>query len=357
MAIRPVTSVSFGTHSNRLAFEGRKDRENHRPSYVSNTIKSIPLATLIALSPLNSQNVSAIPSFPESPRIEMVDDNIDILDRKDVVEYKDFKSEDFETRVNLVKDKQNPGAYRIWVDFDCPYDDELGTAGYLSAFNHIKYTIVGDDNKQAGTVVFDNAFIENFEHNPGKSYGLSDPKVCSYVNELVKRYKTDVPEKNISKYLIPRTEGYLTTDSRLSSLQWINEAKQKGQYWGKTLRSWEINTDDGVYTVFACDRDQNSDNFEVLAIEKEGGPTMQVSGIVSSTAKFSTLDRDIKNVDLYQINVTKKGMGEYSIHNEKLWNFLLELYQLPQNNNAFTGVNGHYEYSISESGSPTVYTK
>lgn len=54
MAIRPVTSVSFGTHYNRLAFEGRKDRENHRPSYVSNTIKSIPLAALLAMSPLNS---------------------------------------------------------------------------------------------------------------------------------------------------------------------------------------------------------------------------------------------------------------------------------------------------------------
>ena len=61
MTIRPITSVSFKSNYNKLTFEGRKDKQNnHRPSYVSNTIKSIPLAAIIAMSPLNtSLNVSA----------------------------------------------------------------------------------------------------------------------------------------------------------------------------------------------------------------------------------------------------------------------------------------------------------
>lgn len=55
MTIRPITSVSYGKNYYSQAFEGKKDRRNnHRPSYVSNTIKSIPLAAILAMSPLNS---------------------------------------------------------------------------------------------------------------------------------------------------------------------------------------------------------------------------------------------------------------------------------------------------------------
>ena len=52
MAIAPVSSVSFRNTQNQVHFEGKKERKNH--SGISNTIKAIPLATLIALSPLNT---------------------------------------------------------------------------------------------------------------------------------------------------------------------------------------------------------------------------------------------------------------------------------------------------------------
>lgn len=57
MAIAPVSSVSFRNTQNQVHFEGKKERKNH--SGISNTIKAIPLATLIALSPLNTVEVNA----------------------------------------------------------------------------------------------------------------------------------------------------------------------------------------------------------------------------------------------------------------------------------------------------------
>ncbi len=70
MTIRPITPVSFGANYNRLTFEGRKDNENYRPSYLKNTLRSIPLATLIAMSPLNS-NVSLYAQKPVEEVIVM----------------------------------------------------------------------------------------------------------------------------------------------------------------------------------------------------------------------------------------------------------------------------------------------
>ena len=53
MAIKPVSSVSFSNQHNSVNFEGRKNRNGHSNETATNTLKSIPLAALIALSPLN----------------------------------------------------------------------------------------------------------------------------------------------------------------------------------------------------------------------------------------------------------------------------------------------------------------
>ncbi len=68
MAIRPV-SVSFYNNYNNLAFEGRK-KKNSEQSRVSSPVKAVPLAVLLAMSPLNAQKAFALE--PESPKIENV---------------------------------------------------------------------------------------------------------------------------------------------------------------------------------------------------------------------------------------------------------------------------------------------
>ena len=50
MAISPISSVSFKSNYNQVNFEGKKKEHTHRS--MTNTIKSIPVAALIAMSPL-----------------------------------------------------------------------------------------------------------------------------------------------------------------------------------------------------------------------------------------------------------------------------------------------------------------
>lgn len=65
MAVSPISSVSFRGNYNQVNFEGKK-REKDSGMHVSNTIKAIPLATVIAMSPLVDAYAQDNVVFPES---------------------------------------------------------------------------------------------------------------------------------------------------------------------------------------------------------------------------------------------------------------------------------------------------
>lgn len=71
MAIAPISSVSFRNNYNQVNFEGKK-REKSSGLHVSNSIKAIPLATLIALSPLNSSALDNSSATQANTRLEQI---------------------------------------------------------------------------------------------------------------------------------------------------------------------------------------------------------------------------------------------------------------------------------------------
>ncbi len=54
MAISPINNVSFRNNYNQVSFEGKNKEKSHHTSGIKTTLRAIPLATLIAMSPLNS---------------------------------------------------------------------------------------------------------------------------------------------------------------------------------------------------------------------------------------------------------------------------------------------------------------
>lgn len=55
MAILPVNNVSFRGNYNQVNFEGKKKEKSYHGSTLRNVMRSIPLATLIAMSPMVGQ--------------------------------------------------------------------------------------------------------------------------------------------------------------------------------------------------------------------------------------------------------------------------------------------------------------
>lgn len=65
MAVSPISSVSFRGNYNQVNFEGKKE-EKVGGAHVSNSIKAIPLATVIAMSPLVATYAQGNVVFPQS---------------------------------------------------------------------------------------------------------------------------------------------------------------------------------------------------------------------------------------------------------------------------------------------------
>ncbi len=63
MSIRPISPISYTNGYNRVNFEGRNNQRNHSEnSYSTNSfVKSIPLAVLVAMSPLNGVKAQTSP--------------------------------------------------------------------------------------------------------------------------------------------------------------------------------------------------------------------------------------------------------------------------------------------------------
>ncbi len=59
MAIRPISMVT--NNYVQPAFEGKKKEKTHHKNYVSNTLMAVPLATLLAMSPLTKAEAQNLP--------------------------------------------------------------------------------------------------------------------------------------------------------------------------------------------------------------------------------------------------------------------------------------------------------
>jgi len=352
MAIAPISSVSFRNNYNQINFEGKKEKKSSG-LHVSSSIKAIPLATMIALSPLNNVEADGqVRTSSAQHRTEMVQSkSVDWINRADVVEYKDFEYNGFDVRVNLVKDRQNPGSNKIWFEWE--YGNDIGGRGYISRMNHVKYNIKDEQGNPVDNVMFDAFYVHDAEGDE-HSHSFSNPDVCNYVNKLIKNNRTNVKDKNVVVTLIPRSLGFLGEDS--PNTDWIERVRYNNPQLGsKIIGSWEIDTDNGKYKVEALDNDGELNNFEQIAIHKKDSdePVLQVKELVGGLARFQTIDNDIKDIDLYQINLKRgKGSGSYAICNKQLWNFIVNLYGHQKNNNSIEGYDGHYRYDVLESGLP-----
>lgn len=164
MAIRPVSSVSFNNYSNfsnNVAFEGKKNKSpNNR--HCSNPMKAIPLATLIAMSPMAFAE-EAFSLEPQEPKIE----NIYAPEQSRVVPLpakakilKEFKIDRFE--------------YKL-IDFD----------GDNSDYEVMEYLNYGPNNE-----IIDRAILKAFDF-------FIDPKDGQKVVGL---YGIGLDEKNLNDY-------------------------------------------------------------------------------------------------------------------------------------------------------------
>ena len=323
---------------NSLHFEGKKAKEVQKPVHSSNPIKAIPVAVLIAMSPINAPKIDASPVAAKTEAVAVARPTI--TEPQSFVESKKFSNDNNYYFVGVVKDNQN-GNYKIWIesvpkihdygDADADLYGLYGLHGYVSEFNNNAYKITDELGIKASQFNFRNIYI--FDKDETRDDGIVNPEVCDYVEEIMKKYPTNIKVNN-NKYTSTLNATGCLDVRRFANIGWYGDARENPTNYGTPMMSWDIETPKGKYAVRIYNNDSDNSNFETVTIQRENGPELKANSLIANNTYISSQRDKISTEEFYQVNVSHPKFGEHALVNKELWEFLAQIYGVTENHNA-----------------------
>jgi len=354
MAIRPISSTGYYSrnNANMVQFGARKNEENreHRGSSIRNTAMAVPLATLLAMSPLNASSVERNSVFGDDI------DNTEMVEQKKYVPPKDVniaRSRDGVGICAYINDFNYKTRYDAYIEFrsqkgngkfqtalvdrkyrikDKDYEDVASPVRELRTVN---YVITDSNQKVIGKFSADQIVAED-------STEYNDPKIVQVAKDFVNGKIDGAKNDGAIKIGEPITRNiylYRTTllDKEMSKnwLDWtakFNDPEPK--WWGDVVLSADIETDFRKYRLNARDKDGNPNTFEQVTIEVDGKSEFNIVKLLKS--HINILDHSkINDIDTDVVIVAPKARGKIAyLADQQLYETLLQVTKDTRYNNA-----------------------
>ena len=342
-----MEAISSARNDYKVNFLGKKEKSAPVSQPVSGTMKAVPLAVLLAMSPLTTTNAENI----------MREENVNSIELaqvpqenppKNFVEAKGFGGEWFDYTIAVVKDEKNSGKYKIWMDCYSPIlATSKGISGYMSKFNKVNYNIYDDTGRRVDNFSYNQAFMYALEGSDTNFDGVIVKDACSYIEELMKKYDTGV-KPQVKNYALRMTPSGALVHGRSEAL--LNKEIPTAQTlnYGKIYNVGEVSTSTGNYMVYMHSTDGDNGNFECVSISNEDGTIRhKVTGLVACNAEITSIGDKIKDVGLHQINLIDPQGKSAVICNQELWETLLKLTQTTDYNKAFSLIDCRREHTYT----------
>lgn len=353
MAITPISNAL--TRNYNVGFTGKnKKSENVHPNSSNKAmtfVKAAPLAAVIAMSPLTTQNIQSAEKLPKSHNIEFVENHStdDALQNSTIISHKEFEDATelgLNADVYLTKNpkgSKNANSVEVAVtSMDDRLYDQKGLQGIVKGLINLTYEIFGDDGNEYGKLKLRQFLVED-KNNPGDFYNVTSSKVSDYLESIVKdpKYDTGIETLNLTRKIRPTVSTGLQNVPTDPS--WMEKAKKVSQDFGKEVVTAEVQGTFGKYQLVGYSTDGDDSNFEVLTIGKLGtyegipamiGPEMKVDAIREVNTQFYNYDI-FDQVTYNQINISKDGVGHFVIMDDELAAALRSATGAPQFNKAY----------------------
>lgn len=353
MAIRPITQT-MPKQNNTINFEGnKKPSAQQKQTHSTPLTKSVPLAVLIAMSPLAMDATSNNRINREPNTIELVDvyetekpNTTAVLQVPKIISQKSFNM-GIHGNVNVrVLGSANSSNKSLQFDFG---DDLITNNNQLVKYN---FSIVSDDGSK-----------KHFSHNAVYCYEeakptatsipviLEDKSVIKYMESLKSKYPTAVKTITYNRTLAPNTGGYLQNNA---SGDIMKNAKPKVSY-GKNIGSQEIDGDKEKYIITYYTTDNNENNAEVITLTKKGYPELKVGVAIYHNDKFGIVNTNPQSALQYgQVQLVDANNKTYNIIDNNLTVALdiiqQELTKQKAFNNAYAVLSLSNQYSTTPKG-------
>ncbi len=339
MAVRPVTSVNFSVNTrNDIAFSGRKDENRKHSSNIRSTVVAVPLATLIAMSPLNTQSANrANLDVEAAERTELV---INAPSQEpQVISSKNFHlGAGQELIFNALSTDGNPDNFeKIQIKWKQPISKAKHETFEMTELSKLNYSVVGDDGNSAnGKVSLYEMLTKGLDgrfQGRNMTFSLND-SMAAYLKSLLNSPKnnTDVVQKTYTNKLRP------TSENQLQNVPNGNIIKNAPAYKCalKNVGQQDFEGCYGTYTFRYYTFDENEDNMELLTITPPGGTELVCMGAYTNTALFSDGRGGHKEIKYETIKLMDNNDKKYMICDEDISAWLYHITQT-------SAFNGGYE--------------
>ena len=347
MAIQAISSVTNKGYSN-ISFgkRGEKSAKNHN---VTSPVKAVPLAVLIAMSPLTTTNAENI------MRAESNAHTIELAEapqsQSRVLMYAEgFTSQNgSKVAVMAFNTKGGTDSFDQIVlkvgEFTFEAKDLLLREGYLYSSNGVK----------EGPLRFKEVIAETEIDGKKERLSFVDPNIVNYVEALVAQPTNKSNIKNIRhadlNMVVASSKGqfiFLTDEdlknhlenSTLYKLVGSNSTLYDGMmtegFAENRLDAWErrIQGSHGNYIMKFYDIDDNPDNAEVIVVQKEGDRDGCIEGVVFVDGKLHGVDNALSTGVASVIRISPNPLSNYEeyITDDILANEIVKFYNSPKYN-------------------------
>ena len=330
MAIMPVSSISLhhNTRNDAVSF-GKKNSERLNQERVSTPmIKAVPLAVLIAMSPLNSGAIENTSQDAAVNNIELLSENaqnnIKLVHEESPVERSRFQ---FYSKTNNKKSIDEVVLRMTGYPFD------------VKRLVNTTIEIVGDDGFSAGEIKFPQLILEPISDN-SVVMGDSNPERCEYVQNFLDGKLSAVKNNNAISVQDVKRKVRFGNDCELQnvapSTSWLDEGATVKEAFGIEVGHLDVKTENGNYRVTVYDLDESRNDFEVVTIKRENGPEFKVSALRGAKIKMEDFGDKIADLSIGVIEVNKRHSDKTAkLVNNELFEALAGLMRDTGYNKAF----------------------
>ena len=338
MAIMPVSGVSVNKKNNIINFEGKKNKEVTAPqrSYTS-SVKAIPLAVLIAMSPVNASSANTISS---QPNVETIENTVGVTNNQDNIKLVFEESPAERSRFQFYSKTNNKNSIDEVV---------LRLTGHPFDVEKLVNTtleLVGDDGISAGEVKFKQLILAPSTGEP-VTMGDANETRCEYIQKFIDGKLPSVKNNNAIPVENQKRVIRLGLGCELQNVKpntsWLVDGANRKEAFGLEIGHLDVKTNTGDYRVTVYDMDDSKNDFEVVTIKREDGPEFKVAALRGAQVKLEDFGGDIANLNFGVIELNKRhSKNTARIINNELFEALAGLLR-------DTGYNNAFETSITSS--------
>ena len=319
MNISPINNISFTT----LQFTGKNKNNTDSTKSTTRLGMAVPLATLIAMSPMTTVGTANIPDVNtvilESTMKDKLPENTNLL-----------KTERYRGNDGIVRKlyyvNNKEGSNKV---NDIYINDGDLDGKRITEYKNVTLKLVGDDGVEAKTFKFPQLTVQATD-DANSVYGYTEPNISAQLAKflLSDENKTGIKTKNITKTLKAGRYGLENVNSQNTG--WT-KVKPEGSF-GHPVAGWTRQVDGETYTINAYTTDRNKKDYEVVTIKRAGEPEFRVANLKNVTSSLIDAGAPIGDFSYNQITLLKnKGTETARIFNDALFADLKELTNDPAN--------------------------